>query len=209
MFVKSRMSAKCTCVSPKEPLAEVYRTMKANAYEGLPVSEGGHVVGVVTLWDILTRLAETDRTEEYLRSTLVADVMTKQPVTVRDDEIIEEAALLMHKNDISILPVVDGTDHVIGVITESDFLKTFVEVLGLERKGTRIAIRIEDRVGELARITNIVKEQGVSIISLVTFQPGRSHNDVVIRVETENAKPIVDALLNAGFPVTHVSQVWA
>ncbi len=209
MFVKSRMSTKCTCVSPKELLARVYHEMKANSYEGLPVSDKGQVVGVVTLWDILTRLAETDNTEEYLRKTVVADVMTRQPITIRSDAIIEEAALLMFKNDINILPVVDEGDNVLGVITQSDFFRIFIEVLGIERKGTRITIRTEDRVGELARICNIIKDHGVSIISFVTFEPGRSVNDVVVRVATDNAKPIVDSLMNAGFRVTHVSQVWA
>lgn len=209
MFVKSRMSKKCTCVSPKDPLARVYKTMREEGYEGLPVSDNGQVVGVITLWDILTRLAQTDHTENFLKTTAVSDVMTRQPITIRDDEIIEEAALLMYKNDINILPVVDDSDNVLGVITQSDFFRIFIEVLGIERRGTRITVRIEDRVGELARITNIIKDQGVSIISLVTFQPGRTHNDVVVRVETGNAKPIVDALMEAGFHVTHVSQVWA
>jgi acetoin utilization protein AcuB len=203
------MSKKCTYVSPKDPLSKVYETMREKGYEGLPVSSDGHVVGVVTLWDILLRLAQTDHTEEYLKSTLVGDVMTQQPVTIHEDEIIEEAAWLMHKHDINILPVLDKHNQVVGVITQSDFFRIFIEALGIERRGTRITIRTEDRVGELARITRIIKDQGVSIISLVTFEPGRTHADVVLRVETENAKPIVDALVSAGFHVTHVSQVWA
>ncbi len=209
MFVRSRMSKKCTCVSPKDPLGKVYETMREKGYEGLPVSSDGQVVGVITLWDILLRLARTDHTEEYLKSTSVGDVMTQQPVTIHENEIIEEAAWLMHKHDINILPVLDKHNQVIGVITQSDFFRIFIEALGIERRGTRITIRTEDRVGELARITRIIKDQGVSIISLVTFEPGRTHADVVLRVETENAKPIVDALVSAGFHVTHVSQVWA
>jgi len=209
VFVRSCMSKKCTYVSPKDPLSTVYETMREKGFEGLPVSSDGQVVGVVTLWDILLRLAQTDHTEEYLKNTSVGDVMTQQPVTIHENEIIEEAAWLMHKHDINILPVLDKHNQVIGVITQSDFFRIFIEALGIERRGTRITIRTEDRVGELARITRIIKDQGVSIISLVTFEPGRTHSDVVLRVETENAKPIVDALVSAGFHVTHVSQVWA
>jgi acetoin utilization protein AcuB len=208
MFVGSRMSKKCTCVSPKDPLVKVYETMREKGYEGLPVSSEGQVVGVITLWDILLRLAQIDHTEEYLKNTFVGEIMTRQPVTIHEDEIIEEAAWLMHKHDINILPVLDRHNQVIGVITQSDFFRVFIEALGIERRGTRITIRTEDRVGELARITSIVKDQKMSIISLVTFEPGRSHADVVLRIESENAKPVVDALKNAGFHVTHVSQVW-
>jgi len=183
--------------------------MKEKGFEGLPVSDAGKVIGVVTLWDITSRLAEIDHTEEYLDKTTVAEVMTKQPITISEDEIIEEAALLMYKNDISLLPVVDDNDKVVGVITQSDFFKIFIEVLGLERKGTRISLLMEERIGELARMTEVIRKKGVSIISLVTFEPGRPHGDVVLRVDTIDSKPVVDALVDAGFRVVHVSQVWA
>lgn len=209
MFVRSRMTTKCYCVSPDDSLAKVYTAMKDKGFEGLPVAEDGHVVGVITLWDIVSRLAQIDHTEAYLRTTKVGDIMTRQPVTIRDDEIIEEAALLMYKNDINILPVVDASNNVVGVLTQSDFFRIFVEVLGLERKGTRITLTVDDRVGELSRITEVIKKKGVSIISLVTFEPEKTHSDVVIRLETVQPKPVVDALVEAGFRVTHVSQVWA
>lgn len=209
MLVRSCMTKKCVCVRPADPLAGVYSTMREKGFEGLPVAANGKVVGVITLWDILVRLAETDRTEEYLRKTTVADVMTKQPITIHEDDIIEEAALLMLKNDINLLPVVDDHENAIGVITQSDFFRIFIDVLGLERRGTRLSLTLSDRVGELARLTEIVKEHGVSIISLVTFEPGRQHGDVVLRLDTSEPKPIVDDLMEAGIRVVHVSQVWA
>ncbi|MEW6031447.1 MAG: CBS domain-containing protein [Bacillota bacterium] len=209
MFVRSRMSKDCVCVSPRESLKAAYGVLKERAFEGLPVTDNGRVVGIVTLWDILTRLAETDETESYLEKTRVAEVMTRQPITIREEEIIEEAALLMDRYDINLLPVVNSRDEVVGVITQSDFFKVFVEMLGLESPGTRISLIVEDRVGQLARVTDIIRRKGVSIISMVTFDPGRASGDVVIRVDTIDSKPVVDALVEAGFRVTHVSQVWA
>ena len=89
--------------------------------------------------------------------------MTKQPITIREDDIIEEAALLMHKHDISLLPVINGHNNVVGILTESDFLRIFVEALGLERKGTRISLVIDDNVGELARMTEVVRKKGLAV----------------------------------------------
>ncbi|HCJ11234.1 MAG TPA: acetoin dehydrogenase [Clostridiales bacterium] len=209
MFVRSRMSRDYVCVSPEDSLAKVYAIVKEKSFEGLPVVADGKVVGVVTTWDILSRLAETDRTEEYLRETKVAEVMTDQPLTIREDEIIEEAARIMYQKEIDLLPVVDENDRVVGVITEPDFFKVFVEMLGLERPGTRISLVVPERVGQLAKVTEIVKRHGVNIISLVTFEPGRPFGDVVLRVDTVESKPIVDDLVEAGFRVLHVSQVWA
>lgn len=209
MFVRARMSKDIQSVSPKEPLSKVYALMKEKGFEGVPVLDGTKVVGVVTMWDILTRLAEIDHTEEYLRETMVGEVMTKQPITIHEDEIIEEAAMLMHRYDIGLLPVVNDDDRVVGVITQSDFFRIFMEVLGLERKGTRISLLLDEKVGELARVTDIIRAKGVNIISLVTFEPGRPYGDIVIRVDTVESKSVVDALVDAGFRVVHVSQVWA
>jgi acetoin utilization protein AcuB len=203
------MTRECYCVSPEDRLPAVYESMRAKGFEGLPVASEGKVVGVVTLWDVLNRLARTDNTEDYLRNTPVRDVMTDQPITIHEDEIIEEAALLMFNNDINILPVVNDEEQVVGILAQSDFLKIFVEVLGIRRKGTRITLRVEDRVGELARVTEIVKNQGVSIISAVTFESPGHHMDIVLRVATTEAKPVVDSLVANGLRVTHVSQVWA
>jgi len=209
MFVRNRMTRDCVCVGPNDSLAKVYATIKEKGFEGLPVVEAGKVVGVVTLWDILARLADTDHSEEYLEKAMVADVMTNQPISIHEDAIIEEAAMIMYRQDVSLLPVIDDSDVVVGVITQSDFFKIFIEILGLERQGTRIALTVGDRVGELARLTDIIKKRGASIISMVTFEPDRPYGDVVLRISTVESKPVVDALVEAGFKVSHVSQVWA
>jgi len=209
MFVRNRMTKETTCVDPRDSLAKVYATIKEKGFEGLPVTRNGKVVGVIALWDIVTRLAETDDSETYLQQTMVESVMTTQPITIHEDAIIEEAALIMHREDVSLLPVVDDSETVVGVITQSDFFKIFVEILGLERPGTRIALTVGDKVGELARLTDVIRRHGASIISLVTFEPDRPFGDVVLRIGGGDSKEIVDALVEAGFKVAHVSQVWA
>ncbi|MCL6581800.1 MAG: CBS and ACT domain-containing protein [Firmicutes bacterium] len=209
MFVSSVMTRECVCVSAGEPVARAYSIIRERGFEGLPVLDGDRVVGVVTLWDIVSRVAATDRVEECFAETRVAEVMAKPPVTVGPDDIIEEAALLMLRHDASILPVVDGEGRLVGVLSQSDIFRTLVEALGLERRGTRIALNIQEKVGELARLTAVFSRLGVNIISLVTFEPGRGPADVVARVETDEPKPVVDTLVEAGFRVVHVSQVWA
>ena len=52
-----------------------------------------------------------------------ADVMTLGAVTIRCDALVREAAQLMLQYGISGLPVVDATDHLMGIITEGDFLR--------------------------------------------------------------------------------------
>jgi CBS domain-containing protein len=52
-----------------------------------------------------------------------ADVMTVKPVTVRPDSPVADAVALMLQHKISGLPVVDVDDHLVGIVTEGDFLR--------------------------------------------------------------------------------------
>lgn len=53
---------------------------------------------------------------------LVHDVMTRGAVTCRADQTLEQAARLMFDHDLGFLPVVDYTEHLVGVITDRDIL---------------------------------------------------------------------------------------
>ena len=52
----------------------------------------------------------------------VADVMTMDPITVRNDAPIEEATELLTRYRITGLPVVDANERLVGVISQSDLL---------------------------------------------------------------------------------------
>jgi CBS domain-containing protein len=54
---------------------------------------------------------------------LVADVMANEPITVRVDAGLAEAARLLERHQISGLPVLDGNDALVGVVSESDLLR--------------------------------------------------------------------------------------
>lgn len=74
------------------------------------------------------------------------DIMTKEVVTIKEEDTIEDAARLLNKNGISGLPVVDEDNLVKGIITEGDLIRrvskisapSYIEILGgyipLERK---------------------------------------------------------------------------
>ena len=76
----------------------------------LPVlSAGGQLVGIVTSWDIAKAVAGS-----YL---WLDEIMSRNVVTATPDEPVEDAARKMEEHAISALPVIDGDQHVIGLIT--------------------------------------------------------------------------------------------
>jgi CBS domain-containing protein len=121
-------------------LKEAARLMMDNQVSGLPVLDGGKLVGIVTEGDYLRR--EADREQPYRLSLLqalfggadgehevenVSDVMTTKVHTIDATATISEAARVMAKRNIKRLPVVDGDGALIGVISRADIVNAFTK----------------------------------------------------------------------------------
>lgn len=57
--------------------------------------------------------------------TIVDDIMTKQPITIRAEDTLEHAVQRMDRNKIKRLVVTDGEQHVRGVVSRSDLVKLY------------------------------------------------------------------------------------
>jgi acetoin utilization protein AcuB len=109
--------------------------MSTRKLRHLPVLDGdGHLVGIVTDRDLRQVLfspalrARLDDADGVFATARVRDVMTWAVVTARSEMPLVEAARLMYERKIGALPVVDR-GRLVGIITESDILKAFQEVL--------------------------------------------------------------------------------
>ena len=98
----------------------------------------------------------------------IADLMTREVITVEEDCPLEEAARIMSDNGISGLPVVRG-DVLVGMITESDLFRIFLELLGARTWGLRVTIQVPDQQGFLAKLAGMVAAEGGNFVSLGTF----------------------------------------
>jgi acetoin utilization protein AcuB len=131
-YVKDWMSTELITITPDTTLPDADRLMVSKMIRRLPVVEDGRLVGIVTYGDI--RDARPSRALSlsiwelnYLVTRLrVAEIMTRNPVTIRPEATIGEAAQLMLRNMISGLPVVDPEGNLVGIITESDIFRMVV-----------------------------------------------------------------------------------
>jgi IMP dehydrogenase len=102
-------------VHPEQPIQEALGIMQRYRISGLPVTRDGHLVGILTNRDL--------RFEKRLDRT-VADVMTRERlVTTRPGTTLEEAKEILHRYRIEKLPVVDGQNRLVGLITVKDIEK--------------------------------------------------------------------------------------
>jgi acetoin utilization protein AcuB len=175
MLVKNRMSRHPITVTADVHVDEALKMMRDNKVRRLPViDKDGQLMGIVSEMDLLyaspspaTSLSVYEI--HYLMARItVQDVMTKEVISVEEDTPLEEAARIMVDNKIGGLPVVrNGT--LVGIITETDLFKIFLELLGAREKGVRLTLRVPNEKGVLASITSQIAQMGGDIISLGTF----------------------------------------
>lgn len=175
MLVRERMSTQPVTIAADVPITEALRVMRQNQVRRLPVLDAdGKLVGIVSEKDLLyaspspaTSLSIYEM--HYMLSRLkVTELMTPDPITITPDVLLEEAAIIMADSKIGGLPVVED-GNLVGIITETDIFKVFLELLGAREKGLRLTLRIPERMGEMARITTAIAQLGGNILALGTF----------------------------------------
>ena len=173
MIVKEVMRTNVVFISSETKITEAKNIMMENKFSKLPVVDYGKLVGIVTKNDLLKAepsLATTLDMFEigYLLSKLtVKKVMMTNVITVSPEEVVEEAARIMVDNEISCLPVVKD-DALIGIITESDLFNLFTDMFGARQKGVRVVAFVDDKPGQLAKVTKEISDLNANIISAVT-----------------------------------------
>jgi acetoin utilization protein AcuB len=129
-----------------------------------------------------------------LGKLMVKEIMTRDVITITEDTPLEEAARIMADNKIGGLPVIRDKE-VVGIITETDLFKVFLELLGARQPGVRIAALVPNVPGELAQLTKAIFDIGGNVVALGTFLGETSENrEVCIKVADVEAQALQDAL---------------
>ncbi len=201
MFVGDRMSRPLITVNPDMPMQEALNLMHEEKVRRLPVvAQGGKLVGIIAERDLL-HASPSDATTlsvwemNYLLSKIkVENLMTRQVVTVTADTPLEDAARIMADNRVGGLPVIRDSE-LVGIITETDLFKVFLEMLGARESGVRAVVLVHDQPGTLAQLTKAVFDVGGNILALGTFLGESSENrEVALKVNTVEADALRAAL---------------
>lgn len=187
------MSRDVITVPPSATVADALDTLNANAIRHLPVVDGGKVVGILSDRDL--RMAMGGRPDE----AAVADVMTPDPLTLTSGTVVEVAGRLMVEHSVGCVPVVDD-GQLVGILTESDLLRSFVELLAGRERHARIELLAPDRPGELARVVRLIGiEHEVNLTGVVVPPPKGDRALVVLHLETDDVAAILDDLRRLGY----------
>ena len=124
-------------ITPAETVGQADELMAENGIRQLPVVDNGALLGIITDRDIRSFLAPssllaTDERAKALK-TKVRDVMSTAPLTLSPDDDLREAVELLIEEKIGGVPVVDETEGVVGIVTNVDILRCFLNHLEEEQ----------------------------------------------------------------------------
>jgi acetoin utilization protein AcuB len=198
------MSRNPHTVQADTPIEEALKRMREYDIRHLPVlDKSGKLIGIVSDRDLLyaspspaTSLSIYEM--NYLLSKLTAgEVMTKEVITVTEDTPVEDAAQIMTDHKFGGLPVMHG-DQLVGIITETDLFKLFLELLGARKRGVRLTMLVPDVKGTLAKITSAIAQQGGNVIALGTFL-GADPTNLMVAIKVNDVPK--DTLVNVLKPL--------
>jgi len=206
MLVKDCMTRHPIMISPETPAAEAQQIMAENQIRHLPVVGGGkRLLGLITrqrlalkpdelgslnIWEISRRLSDMKAQKIMLPAA--------QVYTIDTDKTVERAARIMTDHKVGCLPVIDE-DVVVGILTETDLLKSFQIMLGLPAEGVRVTVRMPGGVGIFTQVIVAISEKGWPIMGLGSFptrkQPG--YWDTVFKIAgvgTEEVEAVISSV---------------
>ena len=184
------------CISEKTSISEAIELMKINSIRHLPVVSKSHnLMGFVTLGDLKQGLIPS-----MVGDLSLADLMIKNPIIVKPDDDIEIGAQLIYKHKIGGLPVVkDGK--LVGIITATDILRAFIDMMGILSASSRIDVVIGNEPNAFKLALKTISDNNGDIISVGMTAQQTGDRTYYFRLAECKTKVIRQALEKKGFKV--------
>ncbi|HEX2741601.1 MAG TPA: CBS and ACT domain-containing protein [Rubrobacter sp.] len=203
--VRDCMTKDVVTLGPEASAAEAWSLCREHNIRHVPVVQEGRLAGLVSDRDLRdVRGGGEGRESDTPRWVRLGDMMTRNVVTIHPLDTIEHAARELYERKIGCLPVV-ADDELVGIITSEDMMRTLIEMVGAQGRGTWVEVEVPNEPGTLAEVTDVIRDRKVGIASIFLGPASRETNRlIVLRLETTNPAGIVATLRDAGYGVTTV-----
>ena len=205
MLVKDRMTKRPITVHEDTSVDKALQLMREEKVRRFPVvDKHGKLVGIISEKDLLYASPSPATSLSiyeipYLLSKIkLRDLMTQDVITVTENTPLEDAARIMADNKIGGLPVMRDTK-LVGIITETDLFKVFLELLGAREDGVRLSLLVPQEKGTLAKIAGKVAEMGGNFVALGTIMgEDPTNRQLTIKVTDVSEEHLVSAMEGLG-----------
>jgi acetoin utilization protein AcuB len=205
MLVKNHMRRDPVTVKKEDSFRYALKLIRKEGIKHLPVLEGKRVVGIVTDRDLRQAAPSPATTLEvhelnYLLERLkIEAIMTKKVITVAPETSLRDAAKLLFHHKIGCLPVVEKDD-LVGIITEGDILRAYIEQEERFEVSPASEFMVEDRPGAFEAVTSAVGPAPATVVSGTAVRQGERRPVLLIRAPAALAVELRRRLTTAGHP---------
>lgn len=210
MYVRDEMTKDLITINANEVISKAAEIMSEKGLHRLPVIRNGQLVGLVTKGRITSSTNGATSLSIFelnylLNRTTVDTVMIKAKdlITISSDKLMEDAADMMLKYDIGCLPVVDD-GKLVGILTQNDLFKAFLDVLGYYRTGSRIDVNVPDTLGILGKVSEVFVANEANITNFTVYRHEDESANLILRSEITDTDNLEKDLNEAGFKVNSV-----
>ncbi|MEH7524122.1 acetoin utilization AcuB family protein [Bacillus sp. JJ1503] len=206
MIVEEIMWTEVVALSKDDSIAKAIKLMNEKKIRHLPIiDENQRLIGLVTDRDIRDAtpsiLFETEKFKELLQNPLKmimkTDIITGHPL-----DFVEEISAILYEHRIGCLPILKD-DKLVGIVTETDLLRTLVELTGAHQPGSQIEVKVPNKAGMLYEITTVIRNRKANIQSVLVYpdKKDEKYKIIVLRVQIMNPLSIIKDLQDAGHQV--------
>jgi acetoin utilization protein AcuB len=127
--------------------------------------------------------------------------MIKNPITMHPDADVDVAARIIYEKKIGGIPVVDDDNKVVGIITVTDILNAFINIMGILTNGIRLDVNVGQEPDGFENVSRIIHDQAGEVISVGIAAHRTDKRIHYFRLKQCPVEPIVKALQDNGYEV--------
>lgn len=144
MLVKDFMTSEVTSLQETDTLLDAAMIFVRSSFRHVPVLRDKKLVGIITERDVkqfAPSLLSRTSAEEYnqiMETTPISRVMTRDPITLKPEQPVFEAATILHTKRVGCLPVVENGE-LAGILTTTDLLGLLIKIMQEKGQGSEPA----------------------------------------------------------------------
>lgn len=205
MIVEEIMKTDVVTLHPTDSIADAIQVMDTHNIRHIPIiDKENHLVGLVTISRLKEVTPSTFRTNENPEDLKkpVETIMERNVITGHPLDFVEETAAIFYEHKISAIPIIKD-QKLVGILTETDLLRTMIELTGAHQPGSQIEIRVPNISGILSDIAGIIRNRHANILSVLVYpdKQDEHYKILAIRVQLMNPTGLIQDLKNAGYQV--------
>lgn len=205
MIIEEIMKTDITTLTLEDSIADAVAIMGLKKIRHLPIiDKDQRLVGLVTdrdIRDATPSIFKVDEFKEGLQNPLKV-IMKTNIITGHPFDFVEEVSAILYEHRIGCLPILKD-EKLVGIVTETDLLRTLVELTGAHQPGSQIEVKVPNKAGMLCEIATVIRNRRANIQSVLVY-PDKSdekYKILVLRVQTMNPLLLIEELTNAGHQV--------